>query len=117
MCMPVSVGLHYFSYSGFDFKRWCWGDSSHTSSSPIFRRPAACPVTSSYLPLVALFAASMADLAMVPPGLPWPVVAPQETPEVEEPTPGVWEAPMQVMLGADGALLCTASVEVNGAAP
>jgi hypothetical protein len=62
-------------------------------------------------------ASSVGDLAMVPPGSSRPVVAPRETPMAEEPIPGVWEAPTQVMLGADGASIGTTSVEVDGAAP
>jgi hypothetical protein len=56
-------------------------------------------------------ASSVGDLAMVPPG------SPRETPMAEGPTLGVWEAPTQVMLGADGASIGTTSVEVDGAAP
>jgi hypothetical protein len=43
----------HFSFSFSDFKRWCWGNWSCTSSPPIVRWSVARLVTPPYLPLVA----------------------------------------------------------------
>jgi hypothetical protein len=56
-------------------------------------------------------AASTGDLAMVP------SCSPRETPVLLESTPEALEAPVQEMLGADGASLGTFSVKVDGANP
>jgi hypothetical protein len=106
---PLSLSC---SYS--DFKRWCWGGRSRTSSALIIRQPTVHLVTSPYFPLVASFAVSMSDLAMVPTGSSPPVVVPQETPALEEPT---LEALAQEMSSADATSLGAASVEVDGVGP
>jgi hypothetical protein len=54
---------------------------------------------------------------MVPPGLPWSVVALRESPVSKEPMSKEWEASIQEMSSVDGALLVAASVEVDGADP
>jgi hypothetical protein len=71
MCMALFIDLSrsHFSSSCSDFKRWCWGDRSHTSLVSIVHRAAACPVTSLCLPLEVSSVASVGDLAMVPPRL------------------------------------------------
>jgi hypothetical protein len=60
-------------------------------------------MTSSRPPLVASQAASMGDRAMVTPSLPQPVEAPVEPLMLVEHVLEVWDAPVLVMLGADGA--------------
>jgi hypothetical protein len=47
-----SAPLPFFLFLLY-FKRWCRGDRSHTSSTPIVHRPAMRLVMPLYLPLVA----------------------------------------------------------------
>jgi hypothetical protein len=75
------------------------------------------PMTSPYLPLVALLAASTGDLVMVPSCSPQLTMMPQEISMPEESAQAAWEVPVQEMLGADGVLLSAVSVEVDGASP
>jgi hypothetical protein len=86
----VSSLCSRFSCSCSDFKRWCWGDKSHTLSAPIIPRPATCLVTPPYLPLVSLVS--------------------RGTSAPEESALEVQEAP-----GADGTSLGAIGVEVDGA--
>jgi hypothetical protein len=69
-------------------------------------------MTSLCLPLVVSSVASMGDLDMVSPGLPWPAVAPLEFPMSEETMSVVRE-----VLGADGASSGAVGIEVDGAGP
>jgi hypothetical protein len=88
--MALSVGSHrsYFSFSCPNFKRWCQGDRSHTSSAPIVCWPTVCLVTPLYFPLVAS--------------------VPQGTSKPEESALEEREAS-----GADGASLGAVGVEVD----
>jgi hypothetical protein len=83
-----------------NFKRWCWGGRSCTSSVPVICWPVACTTISPHPPLVALSATSVGDLAMVAPSSPRPVAVPVESSMSVEP---MSEALVPMMSGADGA--------------
>jgi hypothetical protein len=119
MLMVLSVSLHSsrFTYSSSNFKRWCGGNRSRTSSALIICQPAVHPMTSPYLPLVAPSAMSAGDLVVVPSSWPRSMVVPRETPALEESTPEAWEKAVQEMSGSDGTSLGAVSVEVDGASP
>jgi hypothetical protein len=83
----------------------------------IIRRVVVHPVTSLRLPLVALSAVSVGDLAMVPLGSRQPVLAPLDSLASEEPTWEAPEAPAQETLDADHASLGPTNIKVDGADP
>jgi hypothetical protein len=114
MRVMLSIGLHYsrFSCSCSDVAGECFGDRSHTLVTLIINRLAACPMILSYLPLVALSAVSLGDLALASSSSPRMVAVPWEMPVQEEPTSESREA-----LSADETPPGAVSFEVDGAGP
>jgi hypothetical protein len=117
MALSISLCRSRFSCLCSNFKRWCWGDRSCTSSVPIVHQHAPHPATFLRLPLVVSLAASASDLVMVAQGLPRLAVAPVESPTLVEPMSRAREEPAPVIPGADGASQGTASIEVDGVGP
>jgi hypothetical protein len=105
MHKALFVGLCRFSYFCPDYKRWCWGGRSRTSSVLIICQSKTRPATSLRPPLVASPTASVGDLAMV------------ESPASEESTSEARGAPISVTPRVDGTSQGTACVEVDGAGP
>jgi hypothetical protein len=105
MHMALFVGLCRFSCFCPDYKRWCWGGRSHTSSVLIICQSTTRPATSLCPPLVASPVASVGDLAMV------------ESPASEESTSEARGAPISVTPRVDGTSQGTTCVEVDGVGP